>query len=216
MRTKALITEYITKKQCAVYLWTLAFVFVSGATLRADSFSASMQTGPQTPAPILPGSTATYAITITKANGGALEMDLSALGLPPGVTASFSPAALRFTDNLSATATLTLTTTTGVTPGISPFSVIARAGGSQNILTNSATLDVVSVGPFIVQLPDGHWRFTVVTAPGKSYLIQASTNCFSPCWTTISTNSCGTNNLLQFIDADVCRYPSRFYRAVEQ
>jgi hypothetical protein len=194
----------------------LAFMLISGATLRADSFTASMQTGPQTPAPILPGGSATYAITISKTNSGALEMDLSALGLPPGVTASFSPASLRFTSNLLATATLTLSTTSGVTPGLSPFSVIARAGGSQNILTNNATLDVVSVGPFIVQLPDGHWRFTVVTPPGKNYLVQASTNCFAPCWTTISTNSCGTNNLLIFIDADVCRYPSRFYRAVEQ
>jgi hypothetical protein len=203
------------KKQHLVSLWALALVLVSGGALLADPFMSSLQIGPQAPDPIVPDSSASYTITVTKTNRGQMDIFLSALGLPQGATASFSPTQIEFASGTaSGTATMTISTTGGILPGPHPFSVMGRDGGSHNTLTNTATLDVALGSPGVLQLADGSWCFAFAAQPGQSYLIQANTNFASPFWTTLCNTNAGTNNLLVFIDRDATHYPCRFYRSM--
>ena len=48
--------------------------------------------------------------------------------------------------------------------------------------------------------------------PGRSYLIQAATNLGQPDWTTIATNTAGTNGLFQYTDAQATNFSNRYYR----
>ena len=65
----------------------------------------------------------------------------------------------------------------------------------------------------IVSMPDPAVQLTCVGTPGKSYVVQATTNLTAPgSWLTISTNTAGTNGLFQFIDNDSTNYSCRFYR----
>jgi hypothetical protein len=60
---------------------------------------------------------------------------------------------------------------------------------------------------------NGMAQISFAGAPNSSYLIQATTNLAPPVsWTSISTNTSGTNGLFQFIDSDSTNFPMRFYR----
>lgn len=60
----------------------------------------------------------------------------------------------------------------------------------------------------------GQLQFTLAGAPGKTYVVQASTNMIN--WVPIFTNSTPLNGLLQFVDPKATNYSSRFYRTVLQ
>ncbi|HEX3102648.1 MAG TPA: hypothetical protein VHQ01_12680, partial [Pyrinomonadaceae bacterium] len=64
-------------------------------------------------------------------------------------------------------------------------------------------------------LQSGAAQIKFAGIPGKSYLIQATTNIASPVWITIATNTAGTNGLFIFIDTDAPNYPSRYYRTAK-
>jgi hypothetical protein len=53
-------------------------------------------------------------------------------------------------------------------------------------------------------------QFTLTGAPGRTYVVQASTNLVD--WVPIYTNIAPINGLLQFTDPRATIYPSRFYR----
>ncbi len=207
----------IMKTQHLVSLWALALLLMRSGTVLADPFMSSLQIGPQAPASVCPGSSASYTITITKTNTGPMDIFLYALGLPKGVTASFSPAQIDFGYyTTSATGSMTISTTGAMLPGPYSFRVWGDDGHSPNTMTNTATLEVTLCSPGIAPMSDGGMCFAFATQPGQTYLIQANTN-FSPAsWTTLCTTNAGTNNLLIFVDGDVGRYPCRFYRAVAQ
>jgi hypothetical protein len=201
----------------SISLRTMALVLLSGSRLLADPFMSSLQVGPQSPDPVSPGGTASYTITITKTNNGSMVINLSALGLPPGAKASFSPNPLNFANNTaSKTATLIISTTNSIPAGSYPFNISAQDGGSHNTLTNSATLDLGLRPPSLALMTNGCWCFNFGTLPGRTYLVQATTSLSIPSWTTLCTTNAGTNNLLMFVDADKTSYSSRFYRAVAQ
>ncbi len=50
--------------------------------------------------------------------------------------------------------------------------------------------------------------------PGQTYWIQAATSLTASNWTTISTNTAGTNGTWTFTESSASNYPARFYRAV--
>lgn len=205
------------KTQYTISLWALALVLLSGGTLLADPFMSSLQIGPQTPAPIGPGSSASYTITVTKTNSGPMDIFLSAFGLPQGATASFSPNQIEFASNtVSGTATMVITTTNSILPGSYPFSVWGNDGHSPNTMTNTTTLNVSLGSPGLMQIANDCWCFAFAAQPGQSYLIQATTNLYSASWTTLCTTNSGTNSLLVFVDRDETHYPCRFYRALAQ
>ena len=68
----------------------------------------------------------------------------------------------------------------------------------------------------IVTLGDGTTQISFAGIPGRNYLIQATTN-LTPTitWTTIGTNSAGTNGLFQYDDLDSTNFANRYYRTSE-
>jgi hypothetical protein len=196
-------------------LVVLAFVLLSAGALRAASSMTSLQIASQAPDPIARGGTATYSVTITRTNTGAIGIFLSIPDLPPGAVAAFSANPVEFSSGSStATATLTITTADTIAPGPHSFSLVAQEGSSHNSLTNSATLDVALGAPGLIRLSDGSWCFAFATGHGKDYDIQASTNFPAPVWTSLCTTNSGTNNLMVFVDHDTKQCPCRFYRTV--
>ncbi len=68
----------------------------------------------------------------------------------------------------------------------------------------------------LTTLPNGSAQIGFAGIPGRSYLIQATTNLVPPItWTTLSTNVAGTNGLFQYIDLDATNFNARFYRTAQ-
>lgn len=91
---------------------------------------------------VVPGSAAQYTVTVTPLAGFTGAVNLSATGLPSGVTAGFNPASISITDSTSKTSTLTLTTT-GATPfGNQAVNINAQSGPTMHSAT--VMLNVIS------------------------------------------------------------------------
>ena len=104
---------------------------------------------------VVSGSAATAAIRVNPTNGFNGTVALAASGLPPGVTASFSPA------STMAASTLTLNAAANTAAGISTITVIGNSGG----LTSTATLSlIVAMAP----------NYTVSASPAVLNLIRGS------------------------------------------
>jgi hypothetical protein len=198
---------------------TFIVALASGGELLADQSVGSLQIGPETQDPVCLGRSASYSVTITatNSNSGALDFDLSTLGLPPGATATFSPSSIKIVNKTSpGTATLVISTTNTIMPGSYPFSVMSRDSASGNTITNTATLNVGPCLPWLVQDTNGCWCYTFGTQPGNTYQIQVTTSLCPPNWTTLCTTNAGIYSFLVFMDADKAFYSIRFYRAVMQ
>jgi hypothetical protein len=201
----------------SISVWVLVLALTCGGKLLADPIMTSLQIGQQAPDPINPGGSASYNITIVKTNSGSMVVNMSVLGLPSGVNASFSPNPVLFANKTtSGTTTLVISTANTLQPGSYSFSVVGQDGGSHNSITNSATLDVAPRFPGLVQMGDGCWCVAFAAQPGQVYQIQATCDLSVPSWTTLCTTNSGTNSLLVFMDGDKAHYSSRFYRAVGQ
>ncbi|EEF59129.1 beta strand repeat-containing protein [Pedosphaera parvula] len=63
---------------------------------------------------------------------------------------------------------------------------------------------------------DGNMQINFAGIPGRNYLIQAATN-LTPSinWTTIGTNTAGTNGLFFYIDLDSTNFAARYYRTAQ-
>ncbi len=62
-------------------------------------------------------------------------------------------------------------------------------------------------------LGDGTSQFSFTGLPYYTYLIQGTADLTPPIsWTTLGTNTAGTNGLIQFIDANATNFPNRYYR----
>jgi hypothetical protein len=61
----------------------------------------------------------------------------------------------------------------------------------------------------IAATPDGP-AISLSGNTNQIYVIEAS--CDMHNWTSISTNTTGSNGLFTFVDSDATSYPSRFYR----
>jgi hypothetical protein len=64
----------------------------------------------------------------------------------------------------------------------------------------------------ISTLPDGTVKLDFAGIPNFTYLIQATLDLGMPSWTTIATNTAGTNGLFEYIDLDATNHPTRYYR----
>src|SRR5262249_19128793 len=87
------------------------------------------------------GASGSSTITVTPINGFAGTVALTASGLPPGVTASFSPA------STTGTSTLTLTASSTATTGPATVTVTGTSG----TLTHTTTIALTVI---VVQQPD--------------------------------------------------------------
>ena len=62
----------------------------------------------------------------------------------------------------------------------------------------------------VTQLPNGHMRLNMVGIPGRTYLVQVSSDLMT--WSTLTTMSAGANGEFQYEDTDAANHPQRFYR----
>jgi len=121
----------------------LVAVLAGGSTGSADfSLSASPSS-----VSIARGGSGTSTVTITQLNGFASSVNLSASGLPPGVSASFSPASATTSSTLTlsastsaatGSATVTITGTSGSLTHTTTLSLsVSTSGGSSQLLGNT-------------------------------------------------------------------------------
>jgi glucose/arabinose dehydrogenase len=159
------------------------------------------------------GSDAVYSIAYLATPGFNSDATLSVGNLPPGMTASFSPA------NVNRTATnSTLTITTfGLTPrGIYTLTVVGSGGN----VTNSTTIKLTVTGP-----PTPPLRITGMAlsghnfifngsngVPGWPYWVLSSTNLSLPLndWTFVAANSFDTSGNF-FLTNPIGNNPQRFF-----
>ena len=190
----------------------------------ADPFISSVVIGEQSPAMIMTGGAASYAVAVTKTNSGGVDAYLTVSGLPAGITALFTPTpiVLKGGDPASGTSTLNLSVSNTTPAGVYSFILTARDGKSPNYLTAIGTLIVSANGsepaPLITSVscvPARGTRVNFKGAPKQLFLIQAATNLFVPSWTTIATNTTDLNGLSNLIDEDGGRYRCRFFRTAK-
>ncbi len=202
------------KKQRMVFSSAVGAVLALCGNALAAPVLTSVSAGPQAPDPVFPGSNATYVVTVNRTGNGNMDVYLSVSGLPAGVGAAFSPNPVHFTSStpISATANLVVTTTGSTPPGCYPLTIVADDGGSQNIVTTGAALDVGLRSAGIARMANGRACIGFDSTSGQACSIQATTNLAAPVWTTICLTNSGTNSLLVFVDQDAPKYPCRFYR----
>ena len=104
---------------------------------------------------IAQGSSGTSTITVTPQNGFSGSVNLSATGLPSGVTASFNPT------STTGTSTLTLAAASGAGTGTFTVTITGSSGTLMNTTPVSLTVTAVSGSP----LPSG-WSNTDVGSVG--------------------------------------------------
>lgn len=97
---------------------------------------------------VVPSGSAEYQLTITPLAGFTGTVNLSATGLPAGVTAGFNPASVNITDATSKTSTLTLTTTAGTPLGNHQINISSQSGS----LTHTAPITLRAISPTSVDL----------------------------------------------------------------
>jgi subtilisin-like proprotein convertase family protein len=144
----------------------------------------------------------------------------------PIITGAYKPTTYRLTDNMPAPAppspyASALSTFIGTDANGTwalyvaddNYSDIGSIAGGWSLTLNwtdpTAPIQLLSPGV----LSDGCARATLQGQPGKSYVIQASTDLLT--WTPILTNTL-SSNLWNFVDAKSTNYSRRFYRAVAQ
>jgi len=133
------------------------------------------------------GAGAVFNVSIVFSNAFANSVALGAGGLPPGVTASFSPASVTASTN----STLSVSASNNVPQGSYPFTISGNAGS----LTNSTSATLV-VGPpprpgiTSVSLSGSNLLFSGTNGPFYGpYDVLASTDATLPLtnWTSVNT-----------------------------
>ncbi|HEY0699800.1 MAG TPA: M4 family metallopeptidase [Micromonospora sp.] len=141
-------TEYKTVQAA----WTATNVAGSDTSCAANDFTlaASPSSGS-----VNPGSSVTTTVSATLIRGSAQTVNLSALGLPAGATASFSPSSV--TSN-GGTSTLTITTTSATPSGLYTVTVTGTGPDATRTTTYALTVNglpgCTGTNPTDVAIPD--------------------------------------------------------------
>jgi hypothetical protein len=133
-------------------------------------FTLQQQLGPFT---VMSGGNAIGTVTATPVLGTLQPVSLSVVsGLPPGASASFSPATL---GGPVTSSTITVTTTTSLVPGI--YQLVVQGADSSGIQTTQVPFSVISGNPSagfsLAAVPDDH---EVQPGGSASYTIIVSNN----------------------------------------
>lgn len=134
-------------RDVVVLAMTLAGPLTTGFTVAAAPNTVSLAQG----------ATNTSTITVTSTGGFSSAVDLSASGLPAGVTAAFNPT------STTTTSTLTLTASSMATTGPAAITITGTSGSS----TQNATIDVTVTPPASYSLSAGAPSQGAIT-PGES------------------------------------------------
>ncbi len=117
---------------------------------------------------LLPGGSATLGVQVTRSSGFTGPVELSAEGLPAGVTASFAPALL---PGASVESQLTVQAGPSASPGSHTFTVRARAGGASDA-TASVGITIGQLGGFTLQLNPVELSLSQGDSVGAAVLLQ--------------------------------------------
>ncbi len=133
----------------------------SGCTAAVPSFSLSASPGSQS---ITVGSSTSYTVTVTPANGFSGSVGFSVSGLPTGASASFSPASVTG----SGSSTLNVSTSSSTPTGTYTLTVNGTSGSLS--ATATVTLVVTAVPDFTVSASPASQ--TVTAGKGTSYTVS--------------------------------------------
>lgn len=197
------------------------FSLTSAGVSHAMSTLIELSKEPVWPTSSTPDGKIVYNVTtVARAGSGMLEVVLSASGLPPGVTVTFSPSALRFTGNqlTSQTATMTVSCPTLIPTDCYPFTITGTALREGITITNLVT---ISLKALAVRLPTlildeqtgNSLRLRGAGATGKTYQIETSPSLVKPVWSPLGSATADGNGRFTFFTSKVTGLPVRFYRA---
>src|SRR6185503_13538543 len=100
--------------------------------------------------------------------------------------------------------------------GPGSYPVTARATDDRGAITTSAIVNIQIVGPALNHLEgvfatNRYFHICFTGEPGRTYIIQASTNFVN--WVPVSTNTL-VDSALSYYDTAATNFPYRFFRAV--
>jgi hypothetical protein len=210
------------KNQARALLIAIGFTLASVGPSAAMSALILMSKEAVWPASPLPDGNVVYSVTtVGRAGSGLLEVALSADGMPPGVTVTFSPSILRFTGNglVAQTATMTVSCPGPIPVDCFPFTITGTALRETVSITNQVSCDAsyVAVRPptlMLDQLADGSLRLRGLGATGKTYRVEVSPSLTNPAWTPAGSTTADGNGRLTFFTSPAPDSPVRFFRAV--
>jgi hypothetical protein len=189
---------------------------------QAMSSLISLSSQPLWPTSSTPDGNLIYNITaVGRAGSGLLQVDLTAGDMPPGVTVTFSPSALRFTGNqlTSQTATMTVSCPWLLPLDCFPYTITGTAQRESITITNVACFapSFVAVRAptlYLDPLANSALRIRGLGATGKSYQIQVTSNLSNPVWTSLGSATADGNGRFTFFTTVDTTAPARFFRAV--
>jgi Cellulose binding domain len=127
--------------------YTAATASITLTVNAAPSFTLSASS-----ASVAQGGSATSTITVTGANGFSGSVNLSASGLPSGVTASFSPS------STTATSTLKLTASSTAAPGTYTVTITGTSGSLSATTTIALTVSTSSFSCHVIYAISSQWQ----------------------------------------------------------
>jgi hypothetical protein len=177
-----------------VYVGTASSLVAYGLLNTTPDFTISATPSSQT---VMPGSNATYTVTIGSINGFSGTVNLTAGGLPTGASASFNPSSVTGSGTSTLTVTTSSTTPTGTntltiegTSGSLEHSTTVDLGVSSALIYLAVDLSYVTNGAAAVPQSDsnlpGGWlaleatnvgpyiQYTLPNVPAGTYQLQMS------------------------------------------
>jgi len=210
------------KNQIRGLLLATVFTLASAGTSQAMSSLISLSKEPVWPASSTPDRNIVYNVTtVARGGSGLLQVVLTAGGLPPGVTVTFSPSVLRFTGNqvTAQTSTMTISCPSVMPTDCFPFTITGTSQRESITITNQVfwTAEFLAVRPptlFLDLLTNGGLRLRGAGATGKTYQIEATPSLANPVWTPLGLSTADGNGRFTFFTSPAPGMPVRFYRAV--
>jgi hypothetical protein len=181
----------------------------------------SLSALPVWPTSTTPNTTVMYNVsTVGRGGAGLLEVELTAGGLPPGITVTFSPSVLRFVGNSLTTQTATMTVNCTVPTPVDcyPFTITGTSKRESITVTNLVMFSPEFVATrkatlYLDNLNNGALLIRGLGATARTYKIEATSDLANPDWTPLGNTTADGNG--RFIFPISQTIPARFFRAVE-
>jgi hypothetical protein len=213
----------VMKNPLSAILIGAALHLAAADTSHAMSELIILSTEPLWPTSSNPDSNLVYTVTtVGRSGSGLLEVALTAGDMPPGVTVTFSPSALRFTGNQLTAQTATMTVHC---PGLLPLDCYAFT------LTGTALRETITITNLVMFAPEyvanrpptlyldnfgnSALRLRGLGATGKTYRIEAKSTFTDAGWEPLGHSIADGNGRFTFFTDQAADVPTRFYRAVE-
>lgn len=208
------------KNRAITILAGLILTLTTSSTF-AMSELISLSALPVWPTSTAPNTTVLYNVsTVGRGGAGLLEVELTAGGLPPGITITFSPSVLRFTGNALTTQTATMTVNCTVPTPIDcyPFTITGTSKRESITVTNVVMFTPEFVASrkatlYMDALANGALLIRGLGATAKTYKIEATSDLTNPVWEALGNTTADGNG--RFIYPLSQTIPARFFRAVE-